>query len=73
MRVLKRQSGGLPPRAAEDLRRRPSAPTESNLSPAGKSGRGRETQEMDAAGANKWRQSCAVIYLTQNSFLLIQR
>ena len=33
--------------------RLPSAPTESNLSPAGKSGRGRESQEMDAAEANK--------------------
>lgn len=31
----------------------PSAPTESNLSPAGKSGRGQETQEMDTAEANK--------------------
>lgn len=43
MWLLKRESGGLALRGAEDLQRSPAAPTESNLSPAGKSGRGQET------------------------------
>lgn len=72
MWLLKRESGGLALRVAEDLQRLPSAPTESNLSPAGKSGRGQETGEMDTAGANIWHQRCIIIYLTQDALILIE-
>lgn len=75
MWVLKRERGGLALRVAEDLQRLPSAPAESNLSPAGKSGRGQETGGgggMDTAGADKWHRRCAIVYLTRDGFILIQ-